>query len=79
MSVTLNQKRRKQYTCRCPAYDFPHRFGGGRCNGLHLCEPSSVCQMCHLNNGGCEVVKGQEHPRECPQVQDFCAWHEIKL
>lgn len=73
---------RNQFTCRCIAYDFPHRFGGGRCTGLAIVESSmggSFCHSCHLLNGGCEVMKGQEHPRECPAVQDFCEYWEIKL
>lgn len=70
--------RRKQYTCRCEAYHFPHRFGGGRCNGLHLVQPGAECSNCLLNNNGCEVIKGQEQPRECRYVIEFCNWHETK-
>lgn len=75
-------RRRHQHTCNCPAYSFPHRFGGGSCQGHHLVEQSlggSFCGTCHLNNSGCEVMKGQEHPRECPAVQDFIQYWEIKL
>lgn len=70
---------RKQYTCRCGAYSFPHRFGGGSCNGMWLVEPGANCHQCQLNNGGCEVAKGQEHPRECANVQEFAAQWEIRL
>ena len=28
--------RKGEYTCTCPAYRFPHRFGGGRCSGMWL-------------------------------------------
>lgn len=76
------RRRRHQYTCRCDAYHFPHRFGGGKCNGLAVVIQtlgSAHCQRCHLSNGGCEVLKGQEHPRECPAVQDFIHFHELKL
>lgn len=73
------RRERKQYTCRCGAYSFPHRAFGGACNGIWLVEPGASCYHCHLNNGGCEVAKGQEHPRECPNVQDFAATWEIKL
>lgn len=74
--------KRRQVTCTCEAYDFPHRFGGGRCDGLSIVVKvvgSSSCHWCHLNNGGCEVLKGQEHPRECPGVQDYLAYNEITL
>lgn len=70
---------RKEVTCRCSAYDFPHRFGAGRCNGLHLVQPGAECELCHLNNGGCEVIKGKESPSECRYVIDFCQFHEVKI
>lgn len=70
---------KSQVTCTCQAYEFPHRFGGGRCDGLSLVVPGSECRNCHLNNNGCEVLKGQEHPRECIYVQEFTQTYEIKL
>lgn len=74
------KRRRKQYTCRCGAYDFPHRFSGGRCQGLWLVEPNHYCPSCNLlTDSGCQVINGIEHPRECPLVQDFCNHHEVKL
>lgn len=74
---------RKQYTCRCGAYEFPHRFGGGRCDGYAVAVETRsrywMCGDCHLNNNGCEVLTGQEHPRECPGVQELLNEWEIKL
>ena len=73
---------RNQVTCNCRAYNFPHRFGGGACEGMSVVEQSiggASCKDCHLNNHGCEVLNGQEHPRECPAVQDFIQYWEIKL
>ena len=73
---------RKQVTCRCRAYDFPHRFGGGRCNGIAIVEqhfPGNLCGGCLLFNNGCEVLKGQESPRECAYVQEFVEYQETKL
>lgn len=73
---------RKQVTCRCPAYDFPHRMGGGSCNGIAIVEksfPGNLCYDCLLFNNGCEVLNGSEHPRECAYVQDFIQYNEIKL
>lgn len=73
---------RRQVTCNCGAYDFPHRIFGGKCNGLAIVIQNvggNECRHCLLNNNGCEVIAGIEHPRECPYVQDFAAFNEIKL
>ena len=32
---------RSTETCRCPAYTFPHRFGGGTCSGAQV-----ICSSC---------------------------------
>ncbi len=74
----------KQVTCLCPAYDFPHRFGGGRCNGYHMAshcfDNRLACQGCIcLTSDGCDVINQQESPSECPYVQDFCADWEVKI
>ena len=29
--ITRRRDGRRQDTCLCPAYPFPHRLGGGRC------------------------------------------------
>lgn len=34
-------KFRKDRTCNCPAYKFPHRFGGGACSGAQ-----EICMSC---------------------------------
>ena len=73
---------RKQVTCDCMAYDFPHRFGGGKCNGLSIVERNAYgnqCSACNLFNDGCEVLKGLEHPRECVYVLEFLEYNEVKL
>ncbi|THD55875.1 hypothetical protein ERD95_02380 [Enterobacteriaceae bacterium ML5] len=74
----------RQVTCRCPSYDFPHRFSGGRCNGYHMakdCFDNRLsCQHCNcLHPGGCDVVNETESPAECLYVLDFCADYQIKL
>lgn len=74
--------RRFQVTCTCPAYDFPHRFGGGKCDGYHIVAEQCggwLCSTCNLFNGRCEVMSGQEAPKECPYVIEFCEYNEIKL
>ena len=78
----MKKRLRRQVTCDCGAYHFPHRIFGGRCNGIHIVEQNAGgadCASCFLNNNGCEVLKGQEHPRECAYVLDFAAYNEIKL
>lgn len=87
--MSKRKRRRGEVTCRCGAYHFPHRFSGGRCNGRPLAVEAvnnghRECRDCRLYCPGemeppCEVAIGQEHPRECPVVQDFCHVHEIKL
>lgn len=73
---------RKQVTCDCMAYEFPHRWGGGKCNGLAIVESKAGggdCNSCLLYNDGCEVLRGLEHPRECIYVIEFAEYNEVKL
>ncbi|PZD63560.1 hypothetical protein ARC272_11835 [Pantoea ananatis] len=68
----------RQVTCCCSAYDFPHRFTGGRCNGYQMAkncfENRLSCLNCIcLHEGGCDVVNETETPAECPHVVDFCS------
>lgn len=73
---------RHEIRCDCPAYGFPHRFGGGKCNGYQMVIerfPGAACSTCHAFNNGCEVINGTEHPRECSYVIDFINYHEVKL
>lgn len=75
-------RKRHQVTCHCMAYDFPHRAFGGACNGISIvedCVGGVLCQSCLLFNDGCEVLKGQEAPRECAYVQEFVEYNEIRL
>ncbi|AWD90241.1 hypothetical protein [Dickeya phage Sucellus] len=76
--------KRRQVTCNCSVYKFPHRFGGGKCNGMDIVLKSagynSNCNSCYLmNNGRCEVILGQESPKECQFVIDFIYLNEVKL
>lgn len=56
--------------CRCPAYKFSHKAGGGRCNGLGLAQKygegfDQLCQTCNLKNEyGCEAIQGGESIKE---------------
>jgi len=38
---------RKQVTCCCSAYPFPHRKTGGKCKGIYKITPKAGCQFCH--------------------------------
>lgn len=76
------KRTRRQATCRCDAYAYPHRMFGGRCDGYHIVAKNAggaQCATCLLNNVGCEVMRGQESPRECAYVIDIMIWNEVKL
>lgn len=78
----MTRRKRKQFNCRCGAYGFVHRLGGGACSGIWIVERTvgtSNCQDCINNNNGCEVLRGQEAVRECPAAQDIMAYYEVKL
>lgn len=50
--IAVKKPKRNQETCRCPAYEFPHRKGSGRCHVKFLDEP--ICSCCLEN---CEVIR----------------------
>jgi hypothetical protein len=81
----MRKKRFGEFTCNCQAYHFPHRFGGGRCSGIHLVEDtfyskSDFCLHCVENTPyGCAVVDGRESPKECPAYQDLVEREEVKI
>lgn len=78
-------RKRHQVTCHCRAYDFPHRFGGGSCNGMSIVESKCGGQLCITcpaflgSEGGCDVLRGSESPRECQYVIEFCEYNEVKI
>lgn len=82
-------KRKGECTCRCTAYKFPHRFGGGKCNGFYIVwnqwntyYGSGDCENCmskNNENNTCQVVEGIERVEECEVFQEFVAYEEIKL
>ena len=83
----MRKHHRNEYTCNCSAYDFPHRFGGGACNGYYWVADywednwgCNECDGCIFNEGDhCQIVEGQDKPKECPALQDFARYEEIKL
>ena len=68
---------KQQITCRCSAYKFPHRLGGGKCSGNEWAESyyltvRECCELCNCNNNRvCEVATGQESIKECEGAVDF--------
>ena len=70
----------RQITCRCNAYKFPHRLGGGRCSGAKWAENyfyqiRTECEGCNSNcETHCEVATGQESITECQAV-----WETLRI
>jgi hypothetical protein len=81
------KKRKGEYTCTCNAYNFPHRFSGGKCVGMFIieeayCQSNATCETCILNNKEgdypyCEVQMGIEDVSQCPLWQEFKDYNEI--
>ena len=81
-----------QYTCRCRAYKFPHRFGGGKCDGYHIAkehwntmygygDPCSTCNnlITDDDSRSCDVVSGGEPAKRCEVVIDFVLRNNINF
>lgn len=70
-----------EVTCKCGSYGFPHRFGGGRCDGSALVEffwESGVCGDCRFRGyddwgrqPSCQVLEGREPAARCERLQEF--------
>lgn len=81
-------KKRKQLTCRCGAYGFPHRLSGGKCSTARLADKihnenygSGVCRSCPCNVEAhyCEVAEGAESARYCQAIQALEHNYEVRL
>lgn len=71
----------KQLVCRCAAYSFPHRWGGGRCDGyavaLQCWNNRTHCANCNSRSpDGCDVVRGLESASECIAVIEIKEYNE---
>lgn len=55
--------KRKQITCRCLAYPFPHRQGGGRCS------IPDWCIVADETNWECVETCPLEDSRDCPRIE----------
>lgn len=83
----LRKTRLGEVVCTCPAYDFPHRFSGGRCTGAHLAEDyffGGDCRDCNYldeSSGyrACQVIDGADAVTECPVWREFVRSNEVKL
>jgi hypothetical protein len=70
------KQRRRQVTCLCGRYDFPHRLGGGKCYGRDWAASyyeteGWCCARCNAKvDGACEVAAGQEEIRYCEGASD---------
>jgi hypothetical protein len=89
------KRRTGEVTCRCHVYRFPHRMMGGRCDGGAYVATTfdnqmyGSCRDCFFrveredDNEGyvieCQVVQGTDEMRHCPALQEFIAFHEIRL
>lgn len=82
--------RKGEYTCRCGAYRFPHRFGGGRCTGIVIAVQTwesnwgrGICSRCNCLNKtdgiSCEVIEGIEDVSCCNGFIEFVTDNEIEL
>lgn len=81
------KRKRLQVTCLCKScYSFPHRIGGGKCNGREWAESyftliKDMCEGCTCNNnytgaaqgersGTCDVAEGLESITLCEGYRD---------
>jgi hypothetical protein len=78
-----------ELTCNCGAYSFPHRFGGGSCDGRSLLEEwweNRACGNCRNITYDsqtfvpyCQVIGGRESLEECERLQEFMQKNEIRI
>lgn len=79
------RKYRKQVTCRCSAYKFPHRLSGGKCTienyvYSYFYEDRVLCTDCICNKTAyCEVAEGSEDVQYCAEVQELNRYYEVSL
>jgi hypothetical protein len=78
-----------EITCNCGAYPYPHRFGGGVCNGRMLAEQwweNRACGDCRNISydsqtfvAYCQVIEGGESLEECEMLQEFMQRNEVRI
>lgn len=71
------KRRRIQVTCWCSVYTFPHRIGGGRCQGILWAQSyrevdGKCCKHCNNDYAeNCDVADGRENIAYCQAIQEF--------
>jgi len=79
----MRRRKSYEYTCICNAYNFPHRLGGGKCNGIGIVIKylhSKTCFTCPCYvSKTCEVIEGSESIKQCRALEEFLELNEIKL
>jgi hypothetical protein len=78
-----------EFTCNCGAYHFPHRFGGGACNGANFVEQwweNRACGDCRNITYDsetfapyCKVAEGGESLEECEMLQELMQRNEVHI
>jgi hypothetical protein len=78
-----------EFTCNCGAYPYPHRFGGGACNGSSLAEQwwndrdcgdcGSIAYDSETLTPYCQVLEGGESLEECGKLQEFMQRNEVRI
>ena len=72
--------------CTCGAYTFPHKVGGGKCNGedfaeYHWLYHKQDCEFCNLNCGThCDAQTGAESivHGQCYRDSEGCGAIELQ-
>lgn len=89
MAASATRAKRNDYTCRCDAYNFPHRFGGGKCSEYNFVQIfwakfygwTSACADCNSfvrEEQRCEVLDGGNKPKWCEALIEFKDEHGLK-
>ncbi len=87
--IRYKNKKWRGPTCLCPSYKFPHRLGGGLCDGSEFIRSirdnplhKDDCEYCNLLNketGECEVLEGREKIKYCDALRYYKDSYGVKL
>jgi hypothetical protein len=79
----------REFTCNCEAYSFPHRFGGGLCDGrsfVEKCWKDGACGDCRSIDHDSQsfipyfqIIEGRECLEECEMLQEFMQRNEVHI
>ncbi len=68
VSITQYEQGKSQFTCRCSAYSFPHRMGGGDC---YFAVEKDDCPSC--DDGACEFHGTKDSSNYDPRSEALTA------